>query len=93
MEKYFQFYLAPQKGRLTISGLRTNERPNFRLIFEKDDFITDKNIQALKLSYKEAVKPKQDSDFASGIPSELSINKHQPSTIQKLKNLGKSIKK
>ena len=42
---------TPQRGRLSISGIRTNERPNFRVILEKDDFITDKNIVALKQSY------------------------------------------
>lgn len=51
MEKYLLYYVAPQKGRLSITGIRTNERPNFRVIFEKDDYITDRNISALKQSY------------------------------------------
>ena len=30
----------------------------FRLIFEKNDLITNNNIRALSLAYREAVKPK-----------------------------------
>lgn len=37
----------------------TNERPNFRLIFNKDAAITDKNLKALAAVYREAVKPKK----------------------------------
>jgi len=37
----------------------TNERPNFRLIFNKDGLITDKNCKALAAVYREAVKPKK----------------------------------
>jgi hypothetical protein len=39
----------------------TNERPNFRLIFNKDGLITDKNLKALAAVYREAVKPKKAS--------------------------------
>ena len=37
----------------------TDDRPNFRLIFNKDDLLTEKNQKALAAVYRETVKPKK----------------------------------
>lgn len=37
----------------------TDDRPNFRLIFNKDDLLTEKNLKALAAVYRETVKPKK----------------------------------
>jgi hypothetical protein len=47
---------------------------------EKDDFITDKNIDALKQSYHEAVKPKQSFEFSQNVGS---LPRNQKSPVAK----------
>lgn len=40
------------KGTIYISGEMTSDRPNFKLVFEKSDEITDTDIKAFVECYK-----------------------------------------
>ena len=76
----------------------TQERPNFRLILNKDQLITDKNHKALAATYREVVRPKkknvnpfQQAQMPVGSDSSKKKKASGNQTVSKLAELGLTV--